>query len=743
MNHWDPTRAEDQQARFVAPLLVVLLSVAVYLPALSGDFIWDDDFWITNNSAVQSVSGLWKIWTDPRVNQQYYPITATSFWSEFRLFGNHPLGYHLTNILLHAANAVLIGFILRSLSVRGAWIAAALFAVHPVHVESVAWITERKNVLSGLFYLLALQRYLRYAAGARAGQYFLAFALFVAALLSKTATCTLPVAIAIILAWRRERFAVRDVVRLIPFVAIAVVAAALTAYLEVHHAGAQGTPWQHSALQKVILAGRVFWFYPAKLLWPATLMFIYPRWTLDPTSAVQFLYPAAAVASGLVLWVGRHRIGTGAISAVALYVVTISPALGFVPVFFMRYAFVQDHFQYLATIPLIATAAFLLSTLQRRLMRSCGAMPSHLPIAIALVVLSVLAARRTLVFRSSEQLWTDSLAKNPNAWLPHNNLGIILTGKGRSQEAIEHYERAIALRPGYFETYLNLGLALMERGDCDAAILNFRKGLAINDRFPGIHSNIAACLRKQGHAEQAISEFHAALDLDPFYEPAHTALGEMLLKSEDHSAALQFYRDAVEHDSPFAADYNNYANLLLEYKTPAGVEQLYRRALEIGPDYADAHYNLGVLLSDSDRIAEATEHLATAVRLEPGNAKAAFNLAVLLQRVGNMSDALEALRRAVAADPSYAAAHYNLATLLLQQGDVSSAIDHFQRTIAIAPDMVDAHHNFAIALYRAGRYEAAWREVKTVQRHGQPVSPDFIKALSARMPEPDGRSDTD
>ena len=346
-------------------------------PALRGEFLWDDDYYVSNNRLLESWGGLQQIWFDvigsPRDYPlpQYYPMTHTSFWIEYRLWGLNPTGYHVTNVILHAASSLLIWLILRKLAVPGAWLAAAVFAVHPINVESVAWIAERKNVLSGFFFFASIYVYLRYAGviappekpseylslpAERERVYSLALVLFVFALLSKSVTATMPAVVLLIVWWKRGRFTMHEVLKLVPFFALGIAAALLTSYMERHRVGAAGADWDYGLVSRILIAGRAFWFYLSKLVVPYPLVFNYPRWDPHDTSWYLWIYPLAAVALLATLFALRNRIGRGPVTAMLYYAGTLFPAMGFVNVFPHRYSFVADHFAYLSVVGPIALA---------------------------------------------------------------------------------------------------------------------------------------------------------------------------------------------------------------------------------------------------------------------------------------------------------------------------------------------------------------------------------------------------
>ena len=439
--------------------LILALTLLVYWPALHGGFLWDDDAYITENSEMHSPSGWHQIWLEKPSTHQYYPLVLSFFRLEYQLWGLNPFGYHLINVLLHGLNGVLLWLLLRKLRVRGAWIAGALFAVHPVMVESVAWITERKNVMSGAFYLLSLLAYLRFEPleekeFRRPIFYFLSLGLFICALLSKTVTCSLPVIIAVLIWWKQSersgqcgfpRFA-----PLIPFLGIGAGLGLSTAWLEKHSIGAQGSQYTLSFLERGLLAGKALWFYIGKLAFPADLTFIYPRWTISASNLFLFIYPLSFLALLAALWAFRNRIGRGPLAAVLLFAITLFPALGFIDVFPFRYSYVADHFQYLASASLLALAAAGLAGLEafNRTLKPAIA-------SAAIGLLGLLTWTQAYSYTSLEALWRDTLDKNPQAVIAHFNLGNLLAKRGSSSGAIEQYSDCIRLQPGFHEAYAN------------------------------------------------------------------------------------------------------------------------------------------------------------------------------------------------------------------------------------------------------------------------------------------------
>jgi len=515
----------------LAPLLVVVTFVT-YEPVWHAGFIWDDDDYVTSNITLRSLDGLRRIWFQLPATTQYYPLTHTTFWLEYHLWGLNPLGYHVVNVSLHALNAVLLWLVLRKLRVAGAWFAAAIFALHPVQVESVAWITERKNLLSGFFCLSALLAFLRFrplsaSATATAGDWRFYGLLFLGALLSKTAVCCLPVVIVLLMWWKLDHVRKRDVLALIPWFVASLTLGLITVLVESRLPNAGPTDWGLSVVHRGLLAGRALWFYAGKVFWPYPLTFVYPHWKVDASAAWQYLFPLAALAVPIALWSSRRRIGKGALAAVLCFAAMLLPVLGFLNIYFFRYSYVADHFQYLACIGLIALAV------------SAGAMMAQqhghrgrglgtLAAGVVLAVLAVSAWRRAHVYRDLETLWRDTLAKNPNCWLAHNNLGLVLSELGKREEAVRHWKAAAQIEPDYAEAHYNLGLALTQLGKPEEAIAQYQEALRVNPEHARARNNLGVALIKLGKTREAIKQFEQALQIEPNYPEAQNNLAWLL-----------------------------------------------------------------------------------------------------------------------------------------------------------------------------------------------------------------------
>jgi protein O-mannosyl-transferase len=519
---------------------MVAATLAAYVPALRGGFIWDDDFHVTQNRNLDDLDGLRRIWLTTTATPQYYPLTHTTFWIEHHLWGVNPLGYHVVNVLLHAASAVLLFLVLSTLGVPGACLAAAVFALHPVHVESVAWVTERKNTLSGLFYLASAMVFLRSFLGSDgSGRWSrrapaAAAGLFVCGLLSKTVVATLPVALAMALLWKRGRIERRAASWLAAMLAVGAAAGLLTVWLEKHQVGAQGREFSLSLAERVLVAGRAVAFYLGKLLWPHPLAFVYPRWNLDAGSAAQWLFPAAAAAAFVGLWLARKRIGTAPVVALAFFVVTLGPALGFLNVYPMRFSFVADHFQYLASIGPIALfsagAARLAEKLPRRIPRRAWAVP-------LLAVLAVLTWRQGGAYKDLDTLWTRSIEASPDSFMAHYNLGKMLAERGRTDEAFAHYREALRANPEMAEAMVNLGNQLADRGKLHEAVELYERVIRLDPKRERAYYNLGIALEELGRRDEARKAYENAIRLKPDMTAAHANLAVLLYQQGRYAEA--------------------------------------------------------------------------------------------------------------------------------------------------------------------------------------------------------------
>jgi tetratricopeptide (TPR) repeat protein len=609
--HPQSTPPSTTDAPWAAPLvLLVFLGVALaaYWPALPGAFLWDDSGHVTHPD-LRSVGGLFRIWFEIGATQQYYPLLHSAFWLEHQLWGDAVLGYHLVNVLQHATAAWLFGLLLRRLAVPGAWLAAGLFLLHPVCVESVAWISEQKNTLSLGLYLGAALAYLRFDAGRSPRHYGLAIALFAGALLTKTVTASLPAALLVVCWWQRGRLEWRrDVVPLLPWFALGAGGGLFTAHFERELIGAQGAEFNLGALDRLVLAGRVFWFYLGKLGWPADLVFIYPRWHVDAAVWWQWLFPAAGLSllAGLAWWSRRCR---GPLAIALLFGGSLFPVLGFVDVYPFVFSYVADHFQYLASLAVFAGAGAALS----RLPRPAGGVTG----ALLFTSLGALTWQQAAVYREIVGLYETTLQRNPDAWLAHHNLATILADSGRHEAALPHVERTLALRPDFPEALNILGNCLTQLGRAGEALAPLERAIQLHPQYAEAHNTLGVALIALGREEEGRARFEAAVRLRPDYATAQSNLGRVLASTHRLPEAAEHFSRAVQLNPADLGAQLQLGTVLALQGSYADALPHFEAALELDPESADAHLRLAMTLRALGRTPEASEHYREAIRLNP------------------------------------------------------------------------------------------------------------------------------
>ena len=554
IKHLRPNRKDPllttKSAWMLGALLVAAVVVA-YQPVWHAGFIWDDDAHLTKNPCIVGPLGFKGIWTTAAAT--YYPLVLSSFWIQHALWGLNPLPYHLVNVAMHAACAILLWQVVRHLQINGAWLGAAIWALHPVQVESVAWITELKNTQSCLFYLLSILFFLKWRESAESLQdrdrlrlyYVVSLLCAVAAILSKSSTVMLPVVLGLCWWWIDGRWRWPNSTKLIPFLGVSAAAAAWTIWEQKFHNRAIGVEWAQTLFERFIIAGRDVWFYLGKLLWPHPLVFIYPRWQVDASQILAYL-PTLAAAGGLIaLWWKRHGPLRPAFFAAAYFAVSLFPVLDFFDVYFFRYSFVGDHLQYLASIgPLILVgtgiaAAFDLRVKQIAFLKSvsCGAL---------LCVLGVLSWKQAGIYRNGETLWFATLEKNPDFWMVRNSVASVLLQKGQISQALAHLEKARELNPNNVVTESLFGYAFLLIGKVDEAYAHLRRAIEIDPTYVTAYSNMGSALLQKGLPEESLAYLEKGLRIDPGFISARFNIANTLLQMGRYEEALLHLQMALK-----------------------------------------------------------------------------------------------------------------------------------------------------------------------------------------------------
>ncbi len=687
---------------FAAALFAVVF--LAYKPAWRGDFIWDDNAHVTRPE-LQSLHGLYRIWFDFGATLQYYPLLHSAFWLEHKLWGDTTLGYHIMNLSLHVLAALLVAMLLRKLAIPGAWLAAAIFALHPVQVESVAWITELKNLLSAVFYLGAAIAYIHFDQKRQLRWYFVAFGLFVLALASKTVTGTLPAALLVVFWWQRGTLSwKKDVLPLAPFFLLGACAGMITARWEVEMNRCVGPEFDLTSTERILIAGRAAWFHLGKLLWPVNLAFIYPLWHIDSADWRQYLFPLAAAAMLAALWAIRRRT-RAPLAAVLLFGGTLVPVLGFFNLYTFRYSFVANHYQYLASLGIIALfsagATMLLKRLggPRRVLGQLGCVG-------LLTALTVLTWRQSLIYADNETLYQTTIDQNPDCSLAYSNLGLFLFSRGQTDQAIADYQKALEIKPDLYEAHNNLGFALAARGQIDEAIAHYRKALESRPNLVEGHHNLGLALVARGQFDEAIAHYRKALELKPD-GGVHHNLASALADSGQLDEAIEHYRKALEFRPDVMETYSKLGKALISQGRVNEAIAIHQQALKFRPDLIDSYNNLGQALFSAGRVEEAITNYRKALEIEPRQARALNNLGLAFAANGKFEEATSHYRKALEIMPDYFEAHYNFGLALAECDQFDEAIAHYRKALEIMPNSVDALDKLGYALFAKGRVDEA------------------------------------
>ncbi len=634
-----------------AALFVGLVFVA-YLPSLSGGFILDDDFLLTDNPLIKSPSGLYWFWGTTKA-ADYWPMTNTTFWLEWRLWGMHPTGYHVTNVLMHIGAALLIWAILHKLAIPGAYLAAILFAVHPVNVESVAWIAQRKNTLAMIFFLLSILWYLPLLNGPSSDRvpqrqtgYWLSLATFALALLSKGSVAILPVVLLGLIVMRR-RLERRDWLRLARFF---VLAAALTLVnIAVQHVG--GVVLRTASFaERLSGAGAAVWFYLSKALLPLYLAFVYPMWHIQAGQWLWWLPLTACLGVTAALWRQRNSAAKNwarpTLFAWGYFCVALVPVMGFTDVGFMQYSLVADHYQHIAIIGVAAAAGVAWSVWHAAARKSVRSLATTAAVSIV-ALLTLLTWQQCRLYADPITLYEASLKDSPGSWLIENNLANALSNSGRSQEALKHYELALQANPDYALARYNLGRELVKQGRIEEGIEQYRRAIQIQPDYPAAYYNMGNAFRKERKLDDAIEQYKLALHYNPDFADASFNMANVLSDSGKLPEAIEQYQQAIILDPSDPEIHFNFANALRKSDQLQRAIEQYRETLRLNPNYVEAYNNLGTALLHACQPGEAVEQFQQAVRLKPDHVAAYFNMATSYARLNRPADAMAAAQRAL------------------------------------------------------------------------------------------------
>jgi protein O-mannosyl-transferase len=562
--------------------------------------------------------------------------------------------------------------------VPGAWLAGAIFALHPVQVESVAWITERKNVLMGFFFLLTLLAWIAFIDERTKRPwpfYGLALVFYLLALSAKSTACTLPAALLLILWLQKRRINTRRLIQILPFVILGIGMGLLTVWWERYHQGtSRGLFAFLTPIERILVASRAVWFYLSKLMWPSNLIFIYPRWNISPEHPLDYTWLLAGIVLSAAIYFLRRYVGRSVEVAAAFFVATLSPVLGFIMLFTFRYTFVADHYQYLACIgPIALFSAGVVSL--------AGVFKQYRAfiLSAALVVVATLAAltwRQATMYGNIETLWRTTLARNPECWMAHTNLGIVLLQKGQLDEGIAQYRATLEMQPDSWDAEYNLGTALVAKGNVDEAILHCERAVAMQPNDPDGQVSLGNALLEKKRIDEAIIHYQKAVAIWPDHFLARYSLGQAFLEKGELDTAIAHCR----------------------------------AALLIRPDDADCHTVLAAALDEKGETAEAIRHYEKALKIFPQSISALTNLAWLLatspsESLRNGGKAVEIARQAdQLSGGTNTVVLRTLAAAYAETGQFGKAIESARTAVQLArmhdDDSLTMELEQQIALYR-------------------------------------------
>ena len=669
-----------QQGRFVWWLLGGVLVAAVvfaYQPAWNAGYIWDDDMYVTKNPLLTAADGLRRIWFSFDAPSQYFPLTYTTFRLEHALWGFNPAGYHWVNILLHATNALLLWRLLHLLGIRGAWFAAGLFALHPVQVESVAWITELKNVLMGFFFLLTLLYWAHFieAQGRprRNTYYALALLCFALALFSKSTAVTLPVALLLTLWLKRETISLARCAQIAPFVLMAAGMGVITIWWERYHQGTHGPAFSIGFGERLLVANHAIWFYLSKLIWPAELSFSYERWPVSLREPLNYVWVGLTVIAGFFLWWLRVYARRGWYVAIFFFVATLAPVLGFVMLWTFRYSWVADHYQYLACVGPLALASSMIT----REGSEFGPVGRAILVIAAVGVLALLSVQtweQCRIYQDAETLWRATIQTNPKSALAYNSLGVILGEKNAPiEDEMTAYRKALEADPNDPQAHNNLGYALQRLGRFPESLEEYEKSIAADPRYAIAHGNLAMVLLRLGRKSEAVQHLQKVREIEPKNALLEHSLGD-ILASEGRAD------EAIQH---------------------------WKRSIDLGTRDATLSAQVGNLLASRGKLKEALPYLREASELNPADAQMRSNYAAALLLLDRFADAVPYYQEAIRLRPDLEEAHSNLAICFVKMGRFDEAVEEYKRAVELKPNNRDALNQLSLILRHLGRAEEA------------------------------------
>jgi tetratricopeptide (TPR) repeat protein len=707
-------------------MLLMLLTCIVYLPVLHAVFVWDDSFLVTDDKMLRTAAGLRDIWFSTRP-ADHIPVTLTALWVQWQLWGNNPLGFHIVNVLLHAVGALLLWRILVRLALPGAWFAAAVFALHPVCAASAAWVSEQKNTVSIVFYLLTVLCYLRFDQKPNAKKYAVMLVVFILTLLTKGSVVVLPAVLLLLMWWRKRKLMRTDLLRLAPLFVLSLAEGLAAIWFQNHRAIGGDMIQSLNRAGQFAAAADAVWFYLWKAFVPWNIMVIYPQWRIDPHSVIEYV-PALLIAVALgVAWRFRATWGRHVMFALAAFIATLFPVLGFFNMYFLVFSRVADHWQYLAmlvSIPFAVCSAVYFWN-KRKLPKAVGA---AVTVAV-LAFLSVATWLRAEAYQNEETIWTDTINKNPNAWMAYNNLGNAIAAKHLTEESIKTYQRGVDLKPDFSDAHSNLGNALVARYDelkgtnkveaekqLDAALEHLQKAVTIQPDMANFHFNYGIALVDKGRMDEGIKQYEAAIKIRPGFADCRNNFANALLKVNRPKDALEQALIAAQINPASAEAHYNAGSAYHALGEVDKAKKEFETALSMRSNLNSARFECGMMLAMSGRYEEALPHFVAYVASYPDEPSGHATLGNVYAALHRREEAIAEYETALKLAPNDGQTENNMANVLMESDKLPEALQHYARSVSLQGADAGTHANYATALVRAGKRSEAAAEYREALR---------------------------
>ncbi|MBF0286412.1 MAG: tetratricopeptide repeat protein [SAR324 cluster bacterium] len=649
-------------------LCLACITLIVYYPAIQAEFIWDDFHFFINDPLIGSADGLWKIWFDPGTDGwNYWPITRTAFWIQRQLWDLQPLGYHVVNIVFHFLNATVLWLALKRFQIKGAWLVGLLFAIHPVHVASTAWVTELKNTLSGFFYLLSIWSFIYFDHRKKWHWYFISLGLFACALLSKSTTIMLPVLLIASRLWFQREWQKKDILCLIPFFLLALGSAYVSIWFESQYIGTRTAGFSLNWIERIQVAGHVPFFYLDKLLFPYSLIAVYPKWKIMMTQLSLYL-PILALGAGCAITLWRYQQwGRPVFLSVGAFIVTLFPVLGLLKISGFTITYVWIHHAYLPSVPIFILLGSWGMLLRDYFYQYSVTAVKMLPEGMGILffcVLGMLTWNQVHIYKNEEILWKDAVKKTQSSWMAFQNMGIVYRQKNETEKALEYLNKALQIEAHRSSTYYHRGGVYVSLGQYEQAIEDYNKAISLTSDVADYYNDRGIAYHKLHQYEQAIEDYHRSIELDADNSSYYNNRANIYYKFKQYKEAIADYSYAIVLKKDYMEAYKNRATVYLDLKEYDKALQDLNYALSLDPKSSEAYNTIGAAYLGLQKYEQAIESFNEAFRLNPALAMAKKNLAIVhkkrglhLAELGQYEQAFEDLTEAIRLQPDLAEAY--------------------------------------------------------------------------------------